>query len=81
MEGEEAIFPRSHLFNLTERVAKMIENGREHTVVTVPSTIRIFAVEKSKQTKNKFSSKDDLLALCKIISLQLLRIGLLLFLV
>jgi hypothetical protein len=59
-------------------VANIIEKDREQRV-TVPSTSRIFAVLKNKT--NKFSSKDDLLAVFKIISLPLLRVGLLLFLV
>ncbi len=80
VKGKEDIFPRSHPFNLAERVAKMNGNDREHSCSTF-YTRRIFALLKSKQTKVKFSSKDDHLALCKIISLQLLRIGLLLFLV
>ncbi len=57
----------------------MIENDRN--IVTVPSTSHILAILKSKQTKIKFASKDDLLAVFKIISLKLLRVGLLLFLV
>jgi hypothetical protein len=34
VKGEEDIFPRSNSFNLAERVAKMIENDREHSYST-----------------------------------------------
>jgi hypothetical protein len=76
VKGGEAIF--FYIPHLDERVAKMIENDRN--IVTVPSTSHILAILKSKQTKIKFSSKDDLLAVCKIKSLQFITVSLLLFL-